>query len=174
MGMLGPRWLELRSRGDEQQHSQFRRPLDRERQEIKRSRVDPMDVLEDDESGLPRRENHQPLKQNGNHFLPMLLRAWWWCAAQLASLHGEQIAEQSEVLAIGVYSRQQPLQLGEFLLRRIQTGEVSGALELIDDGKPGAFAVVRRAEVAKLAMRLQPQRLLKCRNQSRLADAGFA
>ena len=171
--LADPRGLELRPVGCDQQHRQVGDRLDSEVEQLARGRIDPMQVLEDHQYGLPPRQRLELPQQRRQCPLLLALRAEVERRKALTAGKRQRLGDQREVARLGPVG-EQSLQLVELCCIRVIASEPRGALQLADKGVERAILIVRRAEIANPGVRLGLDMLRQCRGQPRLADARLA
>jgi hypothetical protein len=170
-----PGRLEL---GPERHHKQCRQPLqsvDREVEQLRRRRVDPVRVLQDDQHRPPA---CQPLElgQQGieRARLPLLrveLRARVAPSRRDVEQSGQEFRRVSRV---GYDLPQHCFELVQLGLGRLVGPKPGGPLELVGDRPQRAVRVIGRAVVPQGRAGLLPEQLAQSEHNPGLADAGRA
>src|SRR6202030_1459981 len=168
-----PRRLEFRAEGQDQQHRQARRPLDRQIEQFARAGIDPVQVLDHHQHWLLAGEGLELMEQRREQLLALALRGQvdFGCAARQQR---QQVGDQRDLVVVANARRDQGRELAELLLGHVVVREAGGAFELRDERMERAVLVVRRAEIAQPGVRLAFEALAQRRAQPRFADARLA
>jgi hypothetical protein len=134
--------LELGAVGCDQQHRQLGDLLDRKVEQLVRSRIDPMQILEDHQYRLLPRQHLELPQQRRQCPLLLALRAEVERREALAAGKGQHLGDQREVARFRPIAEQR-LQLVGFCCVRVVTSEPRGALQLADKGVERAVLIVR-------------------------------
>ena len=135
--MADPRRLEIGAVRDDQQHRQRMQALDGEREQLERSRVAPLRVLEHHQQRAAAGEDREPLDQRRQHLRAFALRV----GRDLRALaQTEQIGQGGDVGA----GAQEFLELAALDRRRVVALEAGGVRQLRHDRLQRAALMMRR------------------------------
>src|SRR6516225_9037050 len=173
MRLTRPGRLKFRTESGDQQDWQAVDPRENEVEELPRSGIDPMQILEDHQYRLRSGDPFELPQQRRESALLLALWAQLEWRETVAAGQGQQLHQQRDVAGRGRRCEQRR-QLVEFCLGPVVPDEPGAAFELGDERIERAVLMMRRAEIAQAGVGLGSDVLGKCRREPRLADARLA
>jgi hypothetical protein len=169
----GPRRLVFRPEGDQHQYWQGADALDRQIEHFERTRIGPVDVLEQHQDRSLPRQCFELVEQGRERQAALLRRAQ--CERRIAVAGRDRQQGSKERCGFrDARRRQYGFELVELRLRRVLGGEAGGATQLHDKGVQDAVAVIGRALILQPRVPLARDLGGELSGEPRLADAGFA
>jgi hypothetical protein len=148
----GPRRLEFRAMGGDQQHRQARRALDHAVEKLARAWVDPVQVFAQEQNRLPSCQTFELVQQCGEKHLAFTLRADVEFGSRIRQR--QQLGQQLDFIVALRSGRHQRPQFVELFFGRVGTGELGCVPELSDEGMERAVLMMGRAEITQPRVRL--------------------
>src|SRR5262249_1851271 len=156
-----PKWREFRPGGYEQHYRELLRALDTGCHQFQRSRINPLQVFENNEYWLACRQSFELSQQCRQRLLLAFL--WTELLEPVRVAHGQrqEVGENGGVLGIRCGSRNKIIELGQLFSGRVPALKPGCTFELTNEREQSTVGMVCRAEIAQRDVRFTFEPLIK-------------